>query len=317
VAASRSFVLCLLAACGASLGGSAAAEDGIFISSTPAPDTGANQAAAYDSAYTQEEREATGGNTPEADARPGTYYFLEGAAAFRKHDYTFAIQMYEVSASWAYKPAEYNLGVIYARGQGVPIDLPRALAWMALAAERNDRRYIDAREAIYAEMNPEQFTQANALWRDMKKTFGDEVGLRRARTRWAQVRASITGSRVGNIGNLQVSALPSSSGNPGAPRKINFKGDGGSHPGLNPQNQKNGGAQPTGTSSAEVLGGQGVDGTIAYRQLLSSPDPYDPKFAVSVGTATVGKPAAVKDESAEKKTEKKTESEGGASNQHF
>src|SRR6185295_18319921 len=43
------------------------------------------------------------GNTPEADGRPGEYYFVLGADAYRKRNYPFAIQMYQVSASWAYK----------------------------------------------------------------------------------------------------------------------------------------------------------------------------------------------------------------------
>ena len=41
--------------------------------------------------------------------------------------------MYETSASWAYKPAHYNLAVMYAKGEGVPVDRPRAMAWAAHA----------------------------------------------------------------------------------------------------------------------------------------------------------------------------------------
>ena len=80
---------------------------------------------------------------------------------------------------------------MYARGQGIPLDLPRGMAWMALAAERNEKRYVDAREAVYAEMTPEQFQQANEIWRELKKTYGDEVALRRAKARWAQVKSSM------------------------------------------------------------------------------------------------------------------------------
>src|SRR4029079_16399920 len=97
----------------------------------------AENAASYDSSYKSGMRlRGSEENTPEADARPGEYYFKIGARAFQKNDSKFAIQMYEVAASWAYKPAAYNLGVMYARGQGTPVDFPRALAWMALAAER-------------------------------------------------------------------------------------------------------------------------------------------------------------------------------------
>jgi hypothetical protein len=235
------------------------------------------------------------GSTPEADGRPGEYYFLLGADAFRKRDYAFAVQMYQVSASWAYKPAEYNLGVMYARGQGVAVDLSRALAWMALASEREEKHYVDAREAIYAEMSKEQFEQANAIWRELKPTYGDEVALRRAKARWAQVRASATGSHVGSVGHLDV-------GTPGG-----GLGDG-SNPNMgSPEKNKEfqakwGGANHTSSSSAEVFGGgMEVDGSTAYRQLRDSDNPYDPKFrSPSLGTAVVGKPTAVKDKTADK-----------------
>jgi TPR repeat protein len=59
-------------------------------------------------------------NTPESDGRPGVKFFAYGVQAFKKGDVTHAIRMYKVAASWAYKPAEYNLGVMYFKGQGVP-----------------------------------------------------------------------------------------------------------------------------------------------------------------------------------------------------
>ena len=50
-----------------------------------------------------------------------------------KHkQYKFAIDMYETSASWAYKPAQYNLAVMYMNGEGIAVDKPRAMAWAAL-----------------------------------------------------------------------------------------------------------------------------------------------------------------------------------------
>ncbi len=234
-----------------------------------------NDAASYESDYAWAARlSGAGGGTPESDARLGETYFLQGARAFQKKDYAFAIQMYEVAASWAFKPAEYNLGVMYARGQGVAVDLPRAMAWMALAAERNDPRYVDAREAVYAELTREQFEQANAIWRELKKTYGDEVALRRAKARWAEVRSQMTGSRVGSIGNLQV-GMPNPNGGDASGPKIMV-------PHL-------AGPRSYASSPAEITGGEGIDASIAYRQLRESDDPYDPKFdRGALGRATVG-----------------------------
>jgi hypothetical protein len=90
----------------------AGATDAVFISSGAS--TSATEAAPYDSEYAAAQRETgSGQNTPEADARPGEYYFLLAVHAFRNNDFTFAIQMYEVAAAWAFKPAEYNLAIMY------------------------------------------------------------------------------------------------------------------------------------------------------------------------------------------------------------
>ncbi len=264
----------------------AGSTDAIFISSGGS--TSATEAAPYDSEYAAAAREmGSGQNTPEADARPGEYYFLVAVHAFRKNDFTFAIQMYEVAAAWAFKPAEYNLAIMYARGQGVPVDMPRGMAWMALAAERDEKRYVDAREVIFAELTKEQFEQANGIWRELKKTYGDEVALRRAKTRWAQVKASMTGSRVGSVGNLSVGMPNANMGDPSNQKK-----------------QTTGANVHTSAGTAgEITGGNGVDGSIAYRQLRESDNPYDPKFRPgAIGTATVGEPTQVKDGAHDDKT---------------
>jgi len=267
----------------------AGSTDAVFISSGQS--TATTETAPYDSEYAAAQRDMGNGmNTPEADARPGEYYFLLAVHAFRKNDFAFAIQMYEVAAAWAYKPAEYNLAIMYARGQGIPVDLPRGMAWMALAAERNEKRYVEAREAVYAEMTPEQFQQANMIWRELKKTYGDEVALRRAKARWAQVKASMTGSRVGSVGNMTVGIPNANGGDASFPKPANEA--------MKKSLQSLGitMAQSTATSPAEATGGEGVDASIAYRQFRESDNPYDPKFkAGAIGRATVGEPTLLKD----------------------
>ena len=234
-----------------------------------------NSAPNYNSDYAEAARAipSMSGRTPEEDARPGEYYFRLGAAAFQHRDYTHAVRMYEVAASWAYKPAQFNLGVMYARGQGVPVDLPRAMAWLALAAERNDREYVDAKELVYAAMTKEQFEQANVLWRDLRKTYGDEAALPRAKARWADVRNNATGSHVGAIaGPLLVGAAPAHVAK------------------LPPPDGAPGGAPAhVATEGADVFaGGDRTDGAVAYKQLRQSENPYDPKFVrPEIGVATV------------------------------
>jgi len=254
----------LVCACTASAHSSDQRADAAPLASTTAAEPFGTQAPNYNSDYTQGSKDtpSSNGNTPEDDARPGEYYFHLGVDAFLRKDYLHAVKMYEVAASWAYKPAQFNLGVIYARGQGVPADLPRAMAWMALAAERNDKEYVDGRELVYGLLTEEQFAQANAIWRELKKTCGDEVALARAKARWAEVRQGMTGSHVGaNAGPLLVGTAP--------PHLAKFS----SH---------------QGSSAADIISGDRADGSIAYRQLRESDNPYDPKFErPALGIATV------------------------------
>jgi TPR repeat protein len=237
---------------------------------TPASNTAAtaptnNVAPIYDSADNADRMTSNRFGTPEDNARPGEYYFGLGANAFKRKDYAFAIDMYRVAASWAYKPAEYNLAVMYARGQGAPMDMPRAMAWMTLAAERGEKPYVEARELINAKLSNAQFAQADAIYGELYPTYGDTSALRRAKNRWAQVRSSMTGSRVGSLaGPLTVGGL--------------------SVGGLQQASPAAHGTSHMDTSAYDLTGGNQMDGTIAYRQLLASNDPYDPKFELRPGS---------------------------------
>ncbi|HEY6940209.1 sel1 repeat family protein, partial [Dokdonella sp.] len=228
----------------------------------------------YDS-RTNVERPATDHYaTPEDKGRPGEKFYFDAVRAVGKKDYRFAIDMYEVSASWAYKPAQYNLGVMYLKGEGVPVDRARAMAWFALAAERGDADYARARELLYADLDKDEFARANEIWRELKPTYGDDAALIRAKMRWAHVRAEMTGSPVGSPGNLKVGSAS------GGVRPVRLGPTG--------RSEVNGFA----TAAFGVLGGSSEDGSIAYRQLRESDNPYDPKFEwrtspTPTGTVTV------------------------------
>jgi hypothetical protein len=230
-------------------------------------------ASAFDPMLNRNTTSQTRGAPPSESARPGETFFAKGVTAVRKDDYAFAINMYQVSASWAYKPAQYNLGVIYTKGEGVPEDKPLGLAWLALAAERGDKDYIAARDLAYSRMTDEEYARANVIWRDLKKTYADEVALKRAKRRWVQVRNEATGSHVGGgtgpvlVGGRDTSGMTVVS-NPDKPMAAKAN---------------------TSTNTAfGITGGGAVDGSIAYRQMRESDNPYDPKFREPEGQVDVG-----------------------------
>ena len=225
----------------------------------PDYDSGASAGAMSDSHF----------NTPESDGRPGVKFFTYGVQAFRKGDFQHAIAMYKVAASWAYKPAEYNLAVMYFKGQGVPVDRPRGAAWMVLAAERGESQYIRARDLMVTVLSKAEFARTDELWGELKKTYGDQVALRRAEAQWAYVRTHQTGTRAGGaVGELRVGVL-----------------DGGH---TIPLIDASGNSQKTAMTAAQILQGGSIDGSVAYRQFQQSDDPYSPIFLKKrSGTVTV------------------------------
>jgi TPR repeat protein len=231
-------------------------------------------------------------NTPESDGRPGIKFFTLGVQVFRKGDYRHAIDMYKVAASWAYKPAEYNLGVMFFKGQGVPADRPLGAAWMVLAAERGNAEYVKARDLMVTLLSKVEFARTDVLWGKLKQTYGDKVALRRAKAQWAYVRMHQTGARVGGAtGELSIGVLDTGH----TPVSLSASG------------------QPirTVSTAAAVLQGGSIDGSVAYRQFQQSDNPYSPTFLKHhIGTVWVEPLRPVK--SATDKTKKQGKGTDGA-----
>jgi TPR repeat protein len=62
--------------------------------------------------------------------------FEDGAAAHDRGDYATALRLWRPRAEQGYGLDQYNLGIMYGKGQGVPQDYAEALKWFRLAAER-------------------------------------------------------------------------------------------------------------------------------------------------------------------------------------
>jgi len=148
-----------------------------------------------------------GGGLHEEPSRflPGVYYFRKGNEALHKGDVAGAIELWKISAGWAMKDAQYNLGIVYFEGQGVPVDEPLGLAWLALAAERKNAAFNDSLTAAWSQTEPSVHDRANAVWRELRLRYDDEHALPAARQRFESELAQQTGSRVGMPGHMVVS----------------------------------------------------------------------------------------------------------------
>jgi TPR repeat protein len=115
---------------------------------------------------------------------PGVSFFQKGLDAYRKGQTAAAIDAWQSSAGWAMKDAQYNLGLAYFKGTGVAADRPRGLAWLALAAERKNPTMQASLAAAWDGATDAEHQQANALWRELKKEYGDDVALPKAKKRF-------------------------------------------------------------------------------------------------------------------------------------
>ena len=97
----------------------------------------------------------------------------EGLAAYRRGDYVTAFGEWRPLAKQGNADAQFNLGVMYSKGQGVPQDYALAHMWYNLAASRfppGEGRdlAVKNRDIIAKRMTPAQISEAQKLAREWR-----------------------------------------------------------------------------------------------------------------------------------------------------
>lgn len=82
-----------------------------------------------------------------------------------------AMRWYERAAEQGEPRAQYNLGLMHLNGQGVPPDLIKAYYWVSLSASRGNQHALDARDYISEKMTVEQIAQGKRLVQDYEDQF--------------------------------------------------------------------------------------------------------------------------------------------------
>ena len=94
--------------------------------------------------------------------------------AYREHDYSAAVHLWQPIAESGYAPAQYNLGVVHARGLAVHKDMNVAGRWWEAAAAQGN---VDAQfnlGLLYATGNGVELNMKKAvLWWQQAATTGD------------------------------------------------------------------------------------------------------------------------------------------------
>jgi TPR repeat protein len=94
---------------------------------------------------------------------------LEDAnAAIKRRDYATALRLIRPLAEQGDANAQYNLGVFYDNGLGVPQDRVRAYMWLNLAAMQGRESAATFRDLVARLMTPAQIAEAQKLAREWK-----------------------------------------------------------------------------------------------------------------------------------------------------
>ncbi|MGH7209288.1 MAG: tetratricopeptide repeat protein [Nitrospiraceae bacterium] len=80
-----------------------------------------------------------------------------------------ALRWYQQAAEQGEARAQYNLGLMYANGQGVQQDYAQAYFWSSLSAAQGNGHAMDARDFLYEKMTPEQVVRARQLLLEYEK----------------------------------------------------------------------------------------------------------------------------------------------------
>ena len=91
------------------------------------------------------------------------YYIGEGVS----QNYTEAMKWYLKAAEWANPMAQWNLAIMFAKGDGVPVNNVKALMWRKFSLKQGYAQFDDIGSkklwSVEKQMNPAQISKAEAL----------------------------------------------------------------------------------------------------------------------------------------------------------
>ena len=96
--------------------------------------------------------------------------FQDGVDAYKRKDYKTAYKLWLPLAEQGNAKAQYNLGVMYAKGRGFPQDYILAHMWLNLSGANGYKRGIKLRNLAEKKMTASQIEKARELARNWKPT---------------------------------------------------------------------------------------------------------------------------------------------------
>jgi hypothetical protein len=138
-------------------------------------------------------------HTPSADE------MVRAQRAYEAGMHGAAIMHWRNAARWADKFAQYNLGIMYLRGEGVEFDPLRAWAWLELSAERGYPEFERQADELWSMMSEAERRKARAIHeRELLPEYGDAARMEAVARKMKRELREATGSRTGSRGFLSM-----------------------------------------------------------------------------------------------------------------
>ena len=87
----------------------------------------------------------------------------EAARVYLQGDYATALSLWRPLADQGDAMAQTNIGIMYAKGQGVPQDFVRAYMWLNIAAAYGNNEAARYRDIVGSHMTQPQISEAQRL----------------------------------------------------------------------------------------------------------------------------------------------------------
>ncbi|MBT3921641.1 MAG: tetratricopeptide repeat protein [Nitrospina sp.] len=96
----------------------------------------------------------------------GTMYYLGVPPNYKE-----AVKWFRLSADQQHATAQYNLGLMYGNGQGVPKDFALAHMWWTIAGSNGDKNAVKNRNLVEKAMSPQQIEGAQEMAREWMEKY--------------------------------------------------------------------------------------------------------------------------------------------------
>jgi len=141
---------------------------------------------------------------PPEFATPDEADLLRAARSLQDGFEKDAVTKFKRASRYGNKEAQKSVGLMYIKGLGVKKDWAMAYAWLKLASTHGDPRIVAAREEVYGALRADEKARADADFLELQAEYSDRKALER-RGEWVRKqKREVTGSRLGNLGNLRI-----------------------------------------------------------------------------------------------------------------